>query len=218
MQQADFDAVSAWIDRHPDLASPVLQVPARQALFSAGDLCQGFPLVLRGEVQVYRESPQGKRLELYRIGAGEICLVSTASLFVGGALTANAVTTQSTELRLLSPAGFLRACDEPELRAFLFGQFAQRLADLMAVTDAVAFQRLDQRLAAALLGHGPLVAASHQDLAHALGTAREIVTRLLRRFEQEGWVALGRNEIRIVDARALRAQAGENAEGAVDRV
>ena len=193
-----------WIAAHAELSGPVLEVPARTRLFAAGEPCRGFPLVLRGEIQVYRESAQGRRLELYRVGTGDICLVSTASLFSGAALGADAVTTQDCALRLLGRDGFERLGEVPALRAFLFEQFASRMADLIAVTDAVAFQRLDRRLAAALLGHGPLVRISHLQLAEALGTAREIVTRLLRRFEQDAWVELGRGEIRILAPRALR--------------
>ncbi len=198
------ELLDAWVAAHAELAGPVLEVAAGTPLFAAGEPCRGFPLLLRGEVQVYRESAQGRRLELYRVGAGDICLVSTASLFSGAALGADAVTTQDTALRLLGRSGFERISEVPALRAFLFEQFASRMADLIAVTDAVAFQRLDRRLAAALLGHGPLVRLSHLQLAQALGTAREIVTRLLRRFEQDGWVELGRGEIRILAPRALR--------------
>ncbi len=205
IEHAAPDAVAAWVARHPDLIGPQMTLAARTPLFASGQPCRGFPWLLRGEVQVFRESTQGRRLELYRVGAGEICLVSTASLFSGEPLSADAVTTQDSVLRLLSPLGFQRMAEDAGPRAFLFQQFASRLADLVAVTDAVAFQRLDRRLAAALLGHGPVLQASHQELAHALGTAREIVTRLLRRFEQDGWVELGRNEIHIVSARALRA-------------
>ncbi len=62
----------------------------------------------------------------------------------------------------------------------------------MALAEAVAFQRLDQRLATALLGHGATLHSTHQALADELGTVREIVTRLLRRFELDGGVVLGR--------------------------
>ncbi len=72
----------------------------------------------------------------------------------------------------------------------------------------MAFHRLDERLAAALLGHGPERAVTHQALADELGTVREMVTRLLRRFEREGWVALSRERIRILDSSALRRRAG----------
>ena len=107
----------------------------------------------------------------------------------------------------MAPAGFERWAAFEPFRRYVFGIFADRLADLMALAEAVAFQRLDQRLAAALLGHGATLKLTHQALADELGTAREIVTRLLRRFEQQGWVRLGRERIELHDAVALRALA-----------
>jgi CRP/FNR family transcriptional regulator len=70
---------------------------------------------------------------------------------------------------------------------------------------------LDQRLARALLGRGTVLGLTHQALADELGTVREIVTRLLRRFEREGWVELAREQVRILDSAALRRQAGDEA-------
>ena len=95
----------------------------------------------------------------------------------------------------------------PSFRDYVLGMFAQRMADLTSLVDAIAFHKLDRRLAAALLGHGQELAVTHQDLADRLGTVREIVTRLLRRFEREGWIQLARERIRIVDSAALRRQA-----------
>lgn len=207
------EVIFNWLRTHSDAAGPEFAVPARTPLFSAGEPCRGFPVLLEGEVQVWRGSPQGRRLELYRVCEGEICLVSTAALFAGAPLSADAATTQDTRLRLITPAGFARLGEDAAARAYLFGQFAQRLGDLMEVTDAVAFRSLDRRLANALLGRGPVLAVSHQDLANLLGTAREIVTRLLRRFEDEGWVALGRTEVRVLDPRALRRHAEGEAPG-----
>jgi CRP/FNR family transcriptional regulator, anaerobic regulatory protein len=182
-------------------------VPAGALLFEEGAPCQGFPMVLSGTVRVARGSPGGRTLELYRVTPGELCVVSTSCLFGQHALTAHGQTTEATELVLLSPAGFARWAAFEPFRSFVFGIFADRLADLMALAEAVAFQRLDQRLAATLLGHGATVRATHQALADELGTVREIVTRLLKRFEVAGWVALGRERIDVIDSVALRALA-----------
>jgi CRP/FNR family transcriptional regulator, anaerobic regulatory protein len=166
--------------------------------------------VLSGAVRVARGSPGGRTLELYRVTPGELCVVSTSCLFGQHPLTAHGQTTEPTELVLLSPAGFARWAAFEPFRSFVFRIFADRLADLMALAEAVAFQRLDQRLAAALLGHGATVHSTHQALADELGTVREIVTRLLKRFELAGWVALGRERIELIDAAALRALAAGN--------
>ena len=194
---ADTDAV-------PDLDCPRVEVPAQTLLFDEGAPCAGFPMLLRGCVRVARGSPGGRQLELYRVTPGELCVVSTSCLFGHQLLSAHGISTEPTELVLLSPAGFERWCVHEPFRRFVFGVFADRLADLMALAEAVAFQRLDQRLAGALLGHGGTVNATHQALADELGTVREIVSRLLSRFERAGWVRLARERIELVDAVALR--------------
>jgi len=181
-----------------------LEVPSGATLFEEQSPCQGFPMVLAGEVRVARGSVQGRSLELYRVGPGELCVVSASCLFGHHLLTAHGCTTMPTRLAVMSPAALDRCCAHEPFRRFVFGVFADRLADLMALAEAVAFQRLDQRLAAALLGHGEVLHTSHQSLADELGTVREMVTRLLRRFERAGWLSLGRERIELKDAAALR--------------
>lgn len=188
-----------------------LEVPPGTTLFEEQSPCQGFPMVLSGEVRVARGSAQGRSLELYRVGPGELCVVSASCLFGQQLLSAHGETTASTRLAVMSPAALDACCAHEPFRRFIFGVFADRLADLMALAEAVAFQRLDQRLAATLLGHGEVLQTSHQALADELGTVREMVTRLLRRFERNGWLALGRERIELKDAAALRRLAAGDA-------
>jgi len=192
------------------LAPQALAVPPGTVLFNENEPCKGFPLLLEGEVRVSRNSPDGRSLELYRLVPGELCLASSACLFRTQMLAAQAVATRPTRLLLVPPATFRAWLAQPAFRDFVLGLFADRMADLAALVDEVAFQRLDRRLAAALLGRGPELAITHQELANVLGTVREIVTRLLRRFEREGWIELARERIRIRDGAALRrlAEAG----------
>ncbi|MDE2159102.1 MAG: Crp/Fnr family transcriptional regulator [Burkholderiales bacterium] len=182
-------------------------LPDGRLLFEQGAPCQGFPLLLEGEVRVARGTPGGRTLELYRIAPGELCIASTSCLFGRAPLIAHATTVGDCRLLLLSPAAFERWLAFEPFRRYVFGIFAERIAELMALAEAVAFQRLDQRLAATLLGHGAVVLGTQQALADELGTVREIVTRLLKRFERQGWVRIGRERVEIVDAAALRAQA-----------
>jgi CRP/FNR family transcriptional regulator len=182
-------------------------VAAGTVLFEENAPCRGFPMVVRGDIRVARGSAGGRMLELYRVTPGELCIVSTSCLFGHHALSAHGTAVEATEGVLLSPAGFTRWSASEPFRRFVFGIFADRLAELMALAEAVAFQRLDQRLAAALLGHGNTLQITHQALADELGTVREIVTRLLKRFERAGWVALGRERIDVLDSVALRGLA-----------
>jgi len=194
---------------HPSLAalapaSAPLHVPAGAVLFTEHTPCQGFPLVLDGEIKVSRHSGEGRSLELYRVVPGELCLVSSACLFRSEPLSARGVTTRATTLILVAPPVFNQWLETPAFRDHVLGLFADRMADLTALIDAIAFHKLDQRLAAALLGHGQVLHTTHQALADELGTVREIVTRLLRRFERDGWVSLGREHIQITQSAGLR--------------
>lgn len=189
----------------------VMQVPRGVQLFAPGANCGGFPLVLAGEARVFRMAQTGRQLEMYRLTPGEICLVSSASLFSGEALSAHAEMQTEGALWMIRPDLFESWLQcVPAFRQFVLGQFAARMADLTALIDALAFHRLDQRLAQALLGQGPRILVTHQQLADRLGTAREIVTRLLKRFESAGWVGLSREKIEILQPAVLRqVAAGE---------
>ncbi len=187
-------------------AEPI-HVAADTILFDANAVCQGFPMVLEGEVKVSRHSGDGRSLELYRVVPGELCLVSSASLFRSAPVSAQGITTRPTRLLMITPSVFVQWLEAPVFRNDVLGLFAERMADLTGLIDAVAFQRLDQRLAATLRGRGQNLALTHQQLANELGTVREMVSRLLRRFEREGWVELARENIFIRDSKALRAVA-----------
>lgn len=176
-------------------------------LFNEHSPCEGFPLVLDGEIKVSRHSSDGRSLELYRVQPGELCLVSSACLFRNQPLMAHGTSTKPSTLLLIPPTVFTQWLETPAFRNEVLGHFAERMADLTGLIDAVAFHKLDQRLAAALLGRGQHLALTHQQLADELGTVREIVSRLLRRFEREGWVELARENIHICNSAALRAVA-----------
>ena len=184
-----------------------MAVPASTVLFNENSPCQGFPLVLEGEVKVSRNSSDGRALELYRVVPGELCLASSACLFRSQPLSANGMATKPTTLLLIPPPVFMQWLETPGFRDAVLGLFAERMSDLTGLIDAIAFQKLDQRLAAALLGRGQELALTHQELADEVGTVREIVSRLLRRFEREGWVELSGERIQIRNSAALRAVA-----------
>ena len=125
-----------------------MTVPAGTVLFDENSPCRGFPLVLEGEVKVSRHSGDGRSLELYRVIPGELCLVSSACLFRSTPLSAQGITTRPTTLLLIPPPIFNQWIATPAFRDNVLGLFAERMADLTGLIDAVAFHKLDQRLAA----------------------------------------------------------------------
>ena len=89
-------------------------------------------------------------------------------------------------------------------RDYVFHLFSDRLTDLMQLVSAVAFQKLDQRLAALLIAKPSPLHTTHQALADELGSAREIVSRLLKGFADQGWVKLAREQIEVTDKEGLK--------------
>ena len=161
--------------------------------------------MLEGSIRVRKLAPQGKELLLYRVAAGESCILTSSCLLGARDYTASAIAETDVSVLAMPRALFLDLLgSEPAFRNEVFELFAARLADLMTLVDAVAFQRLDQRLAGRLLGHGAIVTISHLELAQELGSVREIVSRLLGDFAQRGALRLGRGRIEILDAALLR--------------
>jgi CRP/FNR family transcriptional regulator len=186
------------------------QVPAGAVMFSAHSPCTGFPLVLAGSVRVVQSFPNGREIQLYRVKAGESCLLSGSCLLGKTAYAASGIAETPVELVVVPPDAFRTLVAEDEVfREHVFGLYGERLAALMELVEAISWQKLDQRLAALLVRRagegGPIVQATHQALADELGSVREIVSRLLRSFEDRGWVDLGRERITIRDAGALAA-------------
>jgi len=186
---------------------PLFHVPPRTVLFDEGEPCRGFPLLLRGEIDVVRSAPDGRELSLYRVSPGDVCVVSAGCLFGSRPMNARGRTVTESRVVVASLECIREWTDSQPVREFFFGTLADRLTDLMELVEAVAFQRLDQRLARALLGHGQILHMTHQQIADELGTAREMVSRLLKRFEADGLVALGRERIEIVDPARVRGLA-----------
>jgi len=188
------------------------RVPAGTVMFNERTPCTGFPLVLGGAVRAGTRRSNGRELQLYRVKPGESCLVSGSCLLGETAYPASGFAESEVELLIVPPAEFRSLVAEDEaFRAFVFSEFGERMATLMQLVEAIAYQKLDQRLAALLIERGSggrtTVQATHQALADDLGSVREIVTRLLRSFEDRGIVELGRERITLRDPAALAALA-----------
>jgi len=185
----------------------VVSLAAGTQLFGEGSICRQFPLVLAGSIRVAKVG-EGRELHLYRVTPGESCVLTSSCLVGGRDYPATGVVESDVRLVVLPKAVFDElVASHPPFRQYVFGLFAERLTDLMALVEAVAFHKLDRRVAAMLLGHGRVVEMTHQQLADSVGSVREIVTRILRGFVDQGLVKLGRGSIEVLDAAGLRSVA-----------
>lgn len=167
-------------------------------LFRAGDPCQGLPLVLNGTVKVQMTGLSGHSIVLYRMGADDICTLSIGCLMTGDGFRAEAVVEEDAEVFMVPRGLFDRLMDQSAgFRLGIMESYGRRLNDLMLLVEEVAFRRMDERLVhwlAARAGQSE-IRITHQELAVELGTAREVVSRLLKEQERQGNVRLSRGRI-----------------------
>ena len=185
-----------------------LNLPAGTVVFDEQQTCQGFPLLTAGAIRVVKQAANGRELPLYRVLPGESCIITSSCLLGHMDYNARGITEGETTLALLPRPLFNLLLAQSGFRDFIFQLFAERMAELMQLVEEVAFRKLDQRLANLLLGKGRMLQTTHQQLADELGSVREMVSRLLKGFADQGLVRLGREQIEIIDAAGLRRMAG----------
>lgn len=183
--------------------------PAGTVMFDERNPCQAFPMLIEGNLRVIKTAPNGREMQLYRVVPGEACVLTSSCLLGNSPYSARGIAESDLTAVTLPQPLFSRLLAEHEpFRTYVFGLFAERISELMQLVEAVAFQRLDQRLAALLLGKGRVIRTTHQGLAEELGSVREIVSRLLKNFADQGLVALERERIEILNPQGLRVIAG----------
>jgi CRP/FNR family transcriptional regulator len=215
-----------WLTRFPSLSrlgsdlvgvlthsSSVVALPAGSRIYGPGQAPTNFLLLLDGSVRVQQVSEGGREIVLYRVSAGESCALTTACLMGYEDYLAEAIAETDVRAVAIPRATFDDLiARSPEFRRFVFTAFSKRVTDLFHVIEEVAFSRMDIRLAHKLLelSHGSdEVAATQQQLASELGTAREVVSRVLTELHRRGWLAATRGHIAISNRAALERLAGE---------
>lgn len=184
-----------------------LTVPAGQVVFRQGDNCQNYLIVIEGCVKVLARAENGREIVLYRVKEGSTCVLTTACLLGHNAYPAEGITEVETTAVALPKTVFDDAINsDPEFRQFVFNTYAQRLSGLITLFEEVALGRLDVRLAQYLIKMAEntgRITATHQQLASELGSSREVISRLLKTFEKQGWIRLSRGQIEQIDIEAL---------------
>ncbi len=186
--------------------SRVMTVPPGTVIFGPGQTPDHLLLLLSGTVLVQQRSETGREMTLYRVHAGESCVMTTACLLAMEDYSAEGVAeTEVTAVAIPRKLFDDMLGRSPAFRQYVFGTYARRIADLFLLVDEIVFRRLDVRLASRLilLAQDGVVEATHQALAVELGTAREVVSRTLQDFQRRGWIEQSRGEVRLRDVAAL---------------
>jgi CRP/FNR family transcriptional regulator len=181
------------------------EIPAGQQVFSPGDACTNYLLLITGSIKAQLLSKNGREILLYHVLPGDSCILTTSCLLAGDSYPAQAFTEDDATAFIISSHTFYRCMEKsPFFREYVFKNFARRLSNVIGKMDEVVFVGIDSRLAKELLQKNEhIVKTTHQELATNLGSVREVISRHLKQFETKGWVNLGRGTVTIIDTNAL---------------
>ena len=184
---------------------PVVKISAGQILFHQGQVCEAYFILVRGSARVFTRSSSGKEVLLYHVEPGDLCILTTTCLLGGERYPAEGVAETDMAVRLLPKTQFDELINNnAEFRAMVFASFGARIGSLIRTIEKLTLESIEQRLAKYLLIQpGNSIHITHQDIAMEIGSAREVVSRHLKRFEAKQWLELGRGQIVILDREAL---------------
>lgn len=190
-----------------DAGSQMVSVPEGTQIFAPGQTADSLWLLLEGTVKVQQHSETGRDVFLYRVHAGESCVLTTACMLAFEDYSAEGTAENDVKAVAIPRKTFDDlVAKSPVFREFVFTAYSRRITDLFTLIDDIVFQRMDVRLASRLLeladGDG-VVHSTHAALGTELGTAREVISRTLAEFQRRGWVEQARGEVRLISRSGL---------------
>ena len=175
-----------------------------------GGDCAGVQIVKEGQVRVYITSPSGGEITLYRLVEGDVSILSASCMIKGMDISLDMMMESDTVLYTIPKEIYKKLNDtNTAVKDYTMEMVSERFSDVMWLFNQYVFSNAASRLAGAILEHMALAGAekfsiTHDVLARDMGTAREVVTRLLKQFQTEGYVRLSRGYIEVLDAKALK--------------
>lgn len=185
-------------------------IPAGKDIFIEGDYPDSLALVISGVVRVYKLGYSGREITLYRFGLGESCILTANAILSDRSFPAIATAEEDIEAVIIPAGKFKEWVNKFDLwREFVFDLLSDRLSSVMSIIDEILFQHMDQRLASWLLkneNRQSTVEVTHQEIADELGSSREVISRILEDFNQEGLIETGRGAIKLIDIEGLKSR------------
>ena len=180
-----------------------------KVLHEGADECEGLFCVLSGQLRAYVLSPEGKEITIYRLLEGDLCLFSASCIFSGSPLDISVAVEKEGCLITIPSAVYKKIMNESSvLSNFTNQRMAERFSDVMWLLEQILWKSLDRRLASFLLeesrmDHSDTLTITHEKIADHLGTAREVITRMLKYLQSEKLIQLSRGKIDIIDEAGL---------------
>jgi CRP/FNR family transcriptional regulator len=208
----------SWLEQFPELSdldphakellakySRIVEAPIGTIGYREGTPCGAYVMRLAGKSRVYKMSASGREILLYRVAAGETCVITTTCLLGNSDYPASTIVEEPIRDVLIPASAFNQLMiDSAVFRKFVMSNYGALISDLIVLLDEVAFHSLDARIAKVLLdAKSSQITRTHQQIADELGTAREVVSRQLKRLELKGAVSLGRGQVEVIDRSTL---------------
>lgn len=195
-------------------AAQPMAVKAGTVLHNGSMDCLGLLVIRTGQLRVYILSDEGREITLYRLFERDICLFSSACVLRDIQFEVTVEAEKDSQVWVIPANLFQQLMEESTAVANFANQLiSARFTEVMWLLEQILWQRLDCRLAAFLLEESalegtPVLKLTHEKIAGHLGTAREVVTRMLRYFQSEGMVRLTRGTVELLDRRRLESLRG----------
>ena len=190
-----------------------IHYPAGQNIHSGENDCIGTLLVRTGELRVYILSEDGREITLYRTNAGEVCILSASCILKNITFDVHIDVVQDSEIYHISNSTFQKLMAQNiYVENFSLKSATDRFSDVMWAMEQILFMSFDKRLAIFLVSeaaqsNSDFLNMTHEQIAKFMGSAREVVSRMLKHFSREGLVELSRGGVRLLDKKRLRALA-----------
>lgn len=175
-----------------------------------GQECTGVILVKSGCLRVYLLSETGKEVTLYRLNPGDICMLSASCVLQSITFDVFVDAEEDSECLILSSSAFSAVAENyPAVKIFALETAVSRFSDVMWVMQQILFMNFDRRLAIFLLDEmartgDDTLHLTHEQIARNMGSAREVVSRMLKYFSSEGMTEVSRKGIKILNKQALQ--------------
>lgn len=178
-----------------------------------GNECSGVILVRSGSLRLFMMSDEGKDITLYRLHKGDLCMLSASCVLEAITFEVFVDAEEDSECCVVSGPAFAAVSERnPSIRIFALETAVSRFSDVMWVMQQILFMSMDKRLAIFLLDESSrigtdTIALTHGQIARYMGSAREVVSRMLKYFSNEGIVEVSRGGIKILNKKRLRTLA-----------
>lgn len=179
-----------------------------EILLRSGDPCSFAVFLYEGEMKVSKTGNNGREINLYRVHSGQACILSITSSLSGQHYPAEAIVEKDSKLFLI-PKQDLKfwLSTKPLLQDQVYQHMAARFIDMMKLFDNLFFRKIDERVLTFLLDHlkenGSVLSMTHDEIASELGSAREVISRIMKQFEKKGYIRISRGKIFMVNREVL---------------